>query len=130
MPEARPGGPSAHDAVAQVHDLGCADLTDQLELHGVGGQLVEQPLSLAEQDGYDVQLELVELAGPQQRLGGAGSVHRHVGVARRLPRGGRAGSTSVMNRTLPGGGSSGTSWVSTKIGTPSWWSPCQWLASS
>jgi len=41
---------------------------DQVELDVLRRQVVEQPSPLPEQDRYDVQFQLVELPGPQQRL--------------------------------------------------------------
>lgn len=42
--------------------------SDRVELDVFGRQVVEQPSALPEQDRYDVQVQLVELPGPQQRL--------------------------------------------------------------
>jgi len=53
------------------------------------GKVVEQPPPLAQQHRHDVQLELVELAGSEQRLGRPGAVHHHVTVPCGRPRPGR-----------------------------------------
>ena len=68
----------------ELLDLRSGRLADQVELDVLRRQVVEQPSPLPEQDRYDVQLHLVELPGPQQRLRRPGPVHHHVAVPRRL----------------------------------------------
>ena len=41
-------------------------------------EAVEEPATRAEQDGHDVHLDLVELAGPDEGAGGPGTVDHHV----------------------------------------------------
>jgi hypothetical protein len=52
----------------------------QVELDVLCRQVVEQPSPLPEQDRYDVQFQLVELSGPEQRLRRPGPVHHHIAV--------------------------------------------------
>jgi hypothetical protein len=52
----------------------------KVELDVLRRQVVEQPSPLPEQDRYDVQSQLVELPGPQQRLRRPGPVHHHLAV--------------------------------------------------
>lgn len=61
-------------------DVRSGQPADQAELDVLGRQVVEQPSPLPEQDWYDVQFELVELPGPQQRLRRPGPVHHHVAI--------------------------------------------------
>lgn len=63
-----------------MRDLRRAEPPHQLQLDMLGRQVVEQEPALAEEHRHDVQLELVEFAGAQQRLPGAGAMHQHVGV--------------------------------------------------
>ena len=84
-PPDTPPGQGAPDAVAQVHDalrglhlLARGQPPDQVEVDA--GQVVEQPPSLPEQHRDDVQLQLVELPGPQERLRRPGPLHHDVGV--------------------------------------------------
>jgi hypothetical protein len=55
----------AANPVAQVRDVRGRQLADQVELDMLGRQVVEQPPPLSEEDGYDVQLQFVELPGAE-----------------------------------------------------------------
>src|SRR5207237_907598 len=59
--------------------------TDEHELDVVGTERVEQPPASAEQDRHEVDLHLVELPGPQQRLRRTGPVYHHGTIACRRP---------------------------------------------
>jgi hypothetical protein len=105
----------------------------QLGLDVVRAEVVEQAAALPEEDRDQVDLQLVEQPGAQALLGGVGAVQQDVLV----PGGGlglaTAASIPSVTKVIvaaPRGGSSGGRWVGTKIGTPSWWSPFQPLASS
>ncbi len=61
--------------VAEVLDLGCADAMNQLEGHRLDAKVVEVPTALPEENGDDVEVELVELPGVEQGLRGARGEH-------------------------------------------------------
>jgi hypothetical protein len=62
----------------------------------LGTEVVEQTTSLAEEHGYDMELELVEQAGGERELRGRRAVDEHVPVARSLLGLGDRGLESVM----------------------------------
>jgi hypothetical protein len=79
-----------------------------------------------------VQFQLVEAPGLRQRPRRRSAVHHHVSLTRRhhpRPRG-ALGDAGDAAGAAQGRVASATWWVRTKIGTPSWWSPCQRLADS
>ena len=80
QPPLRLGGHATHP-VAQVGDAGGFDHADELELDVVGAEVLEQPPSLAQQDRDQVDLQLVEHAGAQERLREVGAVDHDVLVA-------------------------------------------------
>ena len=99
----------------------------RLELDLLGRETLEQPPALAEEDGDDVELELVKDAGGERELRGAGAVDEDVPVSGGLPRPAIAVATSSTN-VISGhcrASSGGSSRLRMKIGTPSWWSPLQ-----
>src|SRR3954470_6963505 len=69
-------GPSCglHHAVTQVRGVAALEDADQLELDRLGQvvEQVEEAPSRTKQDGDDVDLDLVELAGPDEGLSGPG----------------------------------------------------------
>ena len=71
------------DSVVEVRDPGSVDDPGEFEFDVVGAQMVEESPALAEQDGDDVDLHLVEQAGAQTVLGGIGAVQHHVAITRR-----------------------------------------------
>jgi hypothetical protein len=85
---------SADDPVPQVEGVAPLELPDQLELGAV--VLGEQPPPAAEQDRYEMDLELVEQAVSEQRPGpGPGAVHQHGPVAGRSSASATHAATSV-----------------------------------
>ncbi|WP_175551673.1 hypothetical protein [Geodermatophilus amargosae] len=78
-----------------------------------------------------MDLHLVEPAGLQQRVRCARAVHHDGAVARRARASAAHSTTSVQDLAVPGSTSpSSTAEVSTRTGTPPWWSPFQRPASS
>src|SRR5215207_10560153 len=59
-------------------DVGSLDRAGELELSVVRTEGVEQAPALAEQNGDEVEFELVEHAGSQQRLSRSGPVYHDV----------------------------------------------------
>ena len=97
----------------------------------LGREVIEEATATTEQHGDHVQFQLVELAGAEQRLRRPGSVHHGDPVTDRSP--GQRGTLGDVGNETDGArrrlvGRPG--WVRTKIGTPLWWSPPQWPASS
>ena len=62
-------GSSAHDPIAQMGRVAALELPHPLQLDAV--DVLEEPAAGAEQDRDKVDLQLVELARAQERLGGA-----------------------------------------------------------
>ena len=77
-------GSTTH-AVAQVGDLVALVHRDGLELDVPGAEVLEEALAIAEQDGHEVDLDLVEEPGPKHALRNRRAVHKDALVAGRVP---------------------------------------------
>jgi hypothetical protein len=115
------------ESQSQVRDAGGIDHSDQLEFDVAAAEVFKQSPPLAEQHRDELDLHLVEQPGSQAALGDVGAVQQDVLRAAALACV-TAASIPLVTKVIvaaPRGGSLGTSWVGTKIGTPSWWSPDQ-----
>src|SRR6266511_2680711 len=77
------------DTILALEDAG------GLQLDLLGSEALEQPTALAEEDGNDVELELLQHPGCEREPGHAGAVNEHVLVARRFLRSGHRGRDVV-----------------------------------
>jgi hypothetical protein len=66
---------SATPAVPEMGDAGRLGDLDRLQLDLPGAVLVEQPDAVTEQEGDEVELELVQQPGLDELLCGAGAAH-------------------------------------------------------
>src|SRR5262245_59122456 len=64
-----------HDAVAEVGGGRCVEHAVRLELDVVGSKQIDQPLSAAEQHGYDVEPDLLDQAGLDELARDVGTAH-------------------------------------------------------
>jgi len=71
-------------AVAQMGGVAAGELTDGLQFDVAESGRLEQPPSIAQQHGDEVQFEFVELAGGQQRLCRTRAMHQYGSISRRF----------------------------------------------